>query len=175
VRRYHGLISNDVFLHELDRARGRVGSIYDATVTGPDPFPLDPLSDYPDPVLEGLKAPVSSAMVALYANRLNWRPDAVYQLGNAEVNRRIWNPPQSMTALRTALALDAHMTVLIPHGLFDLLTPYLATQLLIDQVPARDLSSRIRLATYTGGHMFYMTDAARAVFRNDALTLYQAH
>lgn len=72
-----------------------------------------------------------------------------------------------MTALRTALALDAHMTVLTAHGLFDLLTPYFATQ--------RDLSSRIRLARYTGGHMFYMTDPERASLRNDALTLYQAH
>src|SRR5262249_28131766 len=135
VRRYHGLISNDVFLHELDRARGRVGSVYDATVTSLDPLPLDPISDYPDPVLEGMKAPISSAMVAIYKDLLNWRPDFSYQLGNPEVNRawdwgnRIWNPPQSMTALRTVLALDPHVTVLIGHGLFDLLTPYLATQL----------------------------------------------
>ncbi|HEX4172383.1 MAG TPA: hypothetical protein VHY82_07890, partial [Acetobacteraceae bacterium] len=75
VRRCHGLISNDVFLHELDRARGRLGSIYDATVTTADPFPLDVMGDYPDPVLEALKAPVSSAMVEIYQNRLNWRPD----------------------------------------------------------------------------------------------------
>jgi carboxypeptidase C (cathepsin A) len=180
VRRYHGLISNDVFLHELDRARGRVGSIYDATVTSLDPFPLDPMSDYPDPVLEGLKAPVSGAMVAIYKSRLNWRPDSSYQLGNAGVNRawdwgnRIWNPQQSMTALRSALALDPHMRVLIAHGLFDLLTPYLATQLLLDQVPERGFSNRIRLTTYAGGHMFYTTDAARAAFRDDAMGLYQA-
>ena len=181
VRRYHGLISNDVFVHELDRARGRVSSIYDATVTSLDPFPLDPVSDYPDPVLEGLKAPVSSAMVAIYKNRLNWQPDISYRLGNAEINRawdwgnRIWNPPQSMTALRTALALDPHMMVLIAHGLFDLLTPYLATQLLLDQVPEHGFKARIRLTTYSGGHMFYMTDSARAAFRDDAISLYQAH
>ena len=65
VRRYHGLIDNKVFLHELDRARGRVGSSYDATITSADPFPLETLSDYPDPVLDGLSAPVSSAMVAI--------------------------------------------------------------------------------------------------------------
>ena len=49
VRRYHGLIDNNVFLHELDRARGRVGSIYDATITSADPFPLETLSDYARP------------------------------------------------------------------------------------------------------------------------------
>ncbi len=181
VRRHHGLISNDVFLHELDRARGRVGSIYDATATILDPFPLDPVSEYPDPVVEALKAPISSAMVAMYQNRLNWRPDASYRLGNAEVNRawdwgnRIWNPPQSMTALRTALSLDSRMTVLIAHGLFDLLTPYMATQLLLDQMPEHDFYGRIRLTTYAGGHMFYMADGARAAFRDDAKALYPAH
>jgi carboxypeptidase C (cathepsin A) len=181
VRRYHGLISNDVFVHELDRARGRVSSVYDATVTSLDPFPLDPASDYPDPVLEGLKAPVSSAMLAIFENRLNWRPDSSYQLGNAEVNRawdwgnRIWNPPQSMTALRTALSLDSRMTVLIAHGLFDLLTPYMATQLLLDQMPEPGFNSRTRLATYAGGHMFYMADGARRAFRDDAMTLYQSY
>ena len=75
VRRYHGMLDNDVFLHELDRAAGRVGSGYDATITTADPFPLSTSSYYPDPVLEGLKAPVSSAMVAIYETQLNWRPD----------------------------------------------------------------------------------------------------
>ena len=41
VRRYHGMIDNSVFLHELDRAHGRVGSTYDATISGLDPFPLE--------------------------------------------------------------------------------------------------------------------------------------
>ncbi len=47
VRRYHGLHrATDVFLHELDRAHGRVGSIYDATISSGDPFPLQTLSKY---------------------------------------------------------------------------------------------------------------------------------
>jgi hypothetical protein len=65
------------------QASGRVSSICDATVTSLDPFPLDPASDYPDPVREGLKAPVSRAMMAVYENPLNWRPDSSLQLGNA--------------------------------------------------------------------------------------------
>ncbi len=59
VARYHGLINNEVFPHEMERATGRVGSSYDATVTITDPWPLQPMSDYPDPVLEGLKPPVT--------------------------------------------------------------------------------------------------------------------
>ena len=58
VARVGGRIDGDVFRHELERAQGRVSSLYDATVTREDPFPRRLLSQYPDPVLEGLKAPV---------------------------------------------------------------------------------------------------------------------
>jgi carboxypeptidase C (cathepsin A) len=178
VRRYHGLLDNDVFLHELNRAQGRVGSIYDATITSADPFPLDAQSDYPDPVLEALKAPVSSAMVELYQTKLNWRPDYDYRLGNSEANRQwdwgggMWNSPESMHALRTALALDPRLSVLIVHGLFDLITPYFWTQLLLDQLPEADIRPRIRLSVQPGGHMFYANDASRVALHGEAERLF---
>ena len=178
VQRYHGLIEPEVFLHEFDRKHGRVGSMYDATITSADPFPLSPLGDYPDPVLDALKAPVSSAMVAICETRLNWRPDSAYQLGNAEVSghwdwgRRIWSPPQSVEAMRTALALDRGLSILITHGLFDLVTPYLGTQFLLDQIPAAGIGDRIHFTVYPGGHMYYTSDASRAALRDDAARLF---
>jgi carboxypeptidase C (cathepsin A) len=177
VRRYHGLINNDVFLHEVDRAAGRVGSAYDATITSVDPWPLLTESPYADPVLEALQAPVGSAMVAIYETQLNWRPDYAYRLQSPTAFRQwdwgrgLLNQPQSMGAMRTALALDPHLHVLIAHGLFDLVTPYFGTQLLLDQVPGPGLGDRVRLVTYPGGHMFYTQDASRAGFREAARAL----
>jgi carboxypeptidase C (cathepsin A) len=178
VRRYHGLIDNSVFLHELYRAQDRVGSSYDATITTADPFPLETSGTYPEPVLEALKAPLSSAMVAICETRLNWRPDNLYQLWNPQANRQwdwgrdVLDPPQAMEAMRAALALDPHLSVLIVHGLFDLVTPYFATQLLLDQVPEAGIADRIRLSIYPGGHMFYSIDASRAALRDDAARLF---
>jgi carboxypeptidase C (cathepsin A) len=178
VRRYHGLIDTNVFLHELDRMQGRVGSIYDATITRSDPFPLETLSDYLDPVLDALKAPVSSAMVTIYETRLNWRPDNEYRLESPVAHRQwdwghnVWNPPESVGALRNALALDPQFSVLIAHGLFDLVTPYFATQLLLEQIPGRGIGSRIRLSVYPGGHMFYTNEASRAALRGEAAKLF---
>jgi carboxypeptidase C (cathepsin A) len=178
VRRYHGLIVPRVFLHELERQRGRVGSIYDATVTAADPFPLDPMSDYPDPVLDGLKAPVGSAMVAICETRLNWRPDRPYQLGNDAAprqwdwNYKIWSPPQAVDALRTALSLDSRLSVLITHGLFDLITPYLSTQILLDQLPPSGLGDRVRFSVHPGGHMFYSDNDSRVALSREAAALY---
>jgi carboxypeptidase C (cathepsin A) len=171
VRRYHGLIGNDVFLRERDRAAGRVASAYDATITSADPWPMWTVSEYPDPALEALKAPVGSALMAIYETQLNWRPDSTYRL-ESPTAFHAWDwghgmgpPPQSIGWLREALALDPHLHVLIAHGLFDVVTPYFATQLLLDQLPQAGLGERVRLVTYPGGHMFYTQDASRAAFR----------
>jgi carboxypeptidase C (cathepsin A) len=178
VRRYHGLISSNVFLHELDRAQNRVGSIFDATITSADPFPLETLSSTPDPMLEGLKAPVSSAMVEIYRTRLNWRPDGDYRLRNAVANRQwdydtgLWNAPQSMNALCATLALDPRASALIMHGLFDLITPYFGTQLMLNQVPESDIAARMHLSIHPGGHMLYTNDASRAALRDEAARLF---
>ena len=178
VRRYHGLINNEVFLHELDRAAGRVGSAYDATISSVDPWPLWNMSEHPDPGLDALKAPVGSAMAAIYATQLNWRPDYAYRLESPTAGRQ-WDwghgmmaAPQSVGMLRTALALDPHLHVLIAHGLFDLVTPYFRTQLLLDQIPQAGLGERVRLVTYPGGHMFYTQDGSRAGLREAARKLF---
>jgi carboxypeptidase C (cathepsin A) len=177
VRRYHGRIDTDVFLHELQRAQGRVGSIFDATITDPDPFPHRIISFYPDPVLEGFAAPVTSAMVAIYNDKLNWRPETDYRLANYEAGSQ-WDwghhlgQPQSISFLQAALSLDPRMRVLIAHGMFDLRTPYFATELMLRMLPPGE-ADRVRLAVYPGGHMFYSQDASRAALHHDAQALYR--
>jgi len=160
VARYHGLINNDIFLRALDRDAGRVSSAYDATITSVDPWPLRQ-SRLSRPCAGGFQGPVSSAMVAIYTTQLNWRPDHAYRLESPTAFRQ-WdwghgmsNEPQAVGFMRSALALDPRVHALIAHGLFDLVTPYFATQLLLDQIPEAGLGERIRLVTYPGGHMFY--------------------
>jgi carboxypeptidase C (cathepsin A) len=173
-----GRLDAYVFLQELERARGRVNSVYDATVSDTAPYPRQPISEYPDPVLDALKAPVTSAMVAIYEDQLNWRPDGVYQLENDEAFRR-WNwgqglgRPESLSYLESALALDPRLHVLIAQGLFDLRTPYFGTVRLLNQLPDAASAERVRLIIYPGGHMFYSDDASRAALREAARTLVQ--
>jgi carboxypeptidase C (cathepsin A) len=179
VARGDGRLDGDVFRHELERARGRVTSIYDATVTRGDPDPRTPLSRYPDPVLEGLKAPVISAMVAIYSDKLNWRPDGVYQLENDDAFKQ-WNwghgmgRPESLSYLQSALALDPRLRVLIGCGLFDMVTPYFTTVRELNELPDAGSAERVRLVVYPGGHMFYSEDGSRGAFRDAAGALYKA-
>ena len=54
----------------------------------PRPLPPALVSRHPDPVLDGLMAPLTSAMLELYGKRLDWRPDGRrYELLNRTVNR----------------------------------------------------------------------------------------
>ncbi len=172
-----GRLDDDVFRHELERAQGRVSSMYDATVTSSDPFPRRPLSEYFDPVLDALKAPVTSAMVAIYTEQLNWQPDGVYRLANDDAFKQ-WNwgrsmgRPESLSYLQSALSLDPRLHVLIAHGLFDMVTPYFTTVRELNQLPDAGSTDRVKLAVYPGGHMFYSEDASRAAFREAARALY---
>ena len=183
VRRRRGRVEVGEFLRELGRrAGGRVASAYDATVTGPDPFPLAVAGRHPDPVLDALVAPLTSAMTDLYGGRLGWRPEGRrYELLNRATARE-WDwgggrgddPPEAVRGLRTALALDVRLRVLVAHGLFDLVTPYFRTKLILDQIPGTAGGDRIRFAAWPGGHMFYALDAPRAALRDEARAVVQA-
>ncbi|MBX6743255.1 MAG: peptidase S10 [Acetobacteraceae bacterium] len=180
VRRWHGRLRMDDFLRGIGRREGRVASPYDATVTGPDPFPLAAVSRHPDPVLDALVAPLTSAMLDLYGTHLNWQPEGRrYELLNRSTSRE-WDwghgrtPPESVSALREALALDTHRHVLVAHGLFDLVTPYFGTELILRQIPASVGADRITFLTYRGGHMFYAMDTSRAGLREEARALIEA-
>ena len=53
------------------------------------------------------------------------------------------------------------------------MTPYFASKLLIDQMPAFG-GGRLGLSVYPGGHMFYSRPESRAAFHKDAADLYAA-
>ena len=73
--------------------------------------------------------------------------------------------------LATLLSLDPHFHAIVMHGVTDQVTPYYASKMLIDQMPAFGDPSRLRLAVYGGGHMPYIEDEPRAAMREDARKL----
>ena len=164
---------------EVDRAAGRVASAYDTGITSWDPDPDSLQSGFDDPQLTALHAPLTSAMIDLYARTLKWTvPNQRYELLNNAVNRGwTWGsgrqPAESLSALRGALALDGKLRVLVAHGYTDLVTPYFASKLLLAQVPPYG-GGRLALSVYPGGHMFYSRAASRAAFHKDAEALFTA-
>jgi carboxypeptidase C (cathepsin A) len=175
-RRLAGRFDVSEFRREFDRRNGRVTGRYDASASGPDPYPDSSYLLLSDPSGEGVAAPVSSAVTDLTTRKLNWRPDGSYQLGNGDVERgwefgRGINPAQSISDIRQTLALDPKMKLLVGHGLFDLATPYYGSKILLDQLPAYAATPRVKLVVYPGGHMFYSRDASRKAFRDEVQAL----
>ncbi len=124
VKRFGGRVSKIAYQREFDRAGGKVTAFYDATITAYDPEPTNYYDRWLDPVADGFGAPFSSAVMDLYAHRLNWKTDERYEILNEAVERG-WNwgsalsPPESIDALRRMLALDPNFRVLITHGVTD--------------------------------------------------------
>ena len=170
VRRLGGRLSPEVFAREINRPEERVSSLYDGNVTGLDPTPFSTRNTAEDQLRLGLHAPITEAMVDLYRSKLNWVVEnGRYQFQNEQAGRQ-WDRGEHAEAigdLRNAMALDPKMCVLVAHGLTDLVTPYFETRMVLDQIPLTGSSERLRFETYAGGHMFYIRDEARRLFRTD--------
>jgi carboxypeptidase C (cathepsin A) len=173
-RRLAGRFEVGEFRREFDRKNGRVTGRYDASVSGFDPYPDSSFYHFGDPSGDPLMAPLTSAAVDLTTRKLNWRPDGSYQLLSDNVNKA-WDfgrgPAESVSQLRQVLALDPKMKLLVGHGLFDLATPYFASRIILDQLPAYAGPSRVKLVVYPGGHMFYSREGARQAFRSEVQAL----
>jgi carboxypeptidase C (cathepsin A) len=112
-------------------------------------------------------------MADVTANRLGWPINARYEILNLAVNGH-WDwdtgrhPAEATSDLGALLSLDPHFHALVMHGVTDQVTPYFASKMLIDQVPAYGDPNRLRLVVYGGGHMPYLEDESRAAMREDA-------
>lgn len=171
VARHGGRIGTGTFLEEIGRRGARVASPYDATAFGLDPTPFAEGDGAPDPVLDGLRAPLTAAARELYGGRLEWAPRRRYEVLSTQVNRawdwgRGLQMPQAVAALGQALAADPGLRVLVVHGRADLVTPYFGSRLAMNQIGIPGVEARLRLEVYPGGHMFYFDPEARARFRD---------
>jgi carboxypeptidase C (cathepsin A) len=71
--------------------------------------------------------------------------------------------------------VDPKLNVLIAHGWDDLSCPFMASVLIVDQMPIMGNPNRVQVKEYAGGHMFYSREASRAALRRDAMQMYATH
>ncbi|MCE5233863.1 MAG: peptidase S10 [Mizugakiibacter sp.] len=178
VRRSGGRLETQAYLREVYRAEGKLGSRYDSNVTAWDPFPFDPEQRTNDPILDGIIAPTTTAMVDFITRTVGWKYDGRYNALSYEVNR-LWNREGSgrgsVQELRQAVAIDPKLQVLIVHGWGDLSCPFMASVLIVDQMPVMGDASRVQVKEYPGGHMFYSRGTSQAALRRDVMAVYAKH
>jgi carboxypeptidase C (cathepsin A) len=179
VRRHRGRIPRHVFAREIRRNQGEAVSVYDATIAAP----AGPESGGGDPVLQPAVAAYGTAFNAYLAEVLGVHTDQPYRVLPHDVSQQ-WNwegerqhgtEGLAMSSLEAALLEHPATKVMIVNGRYDLVTPYVSSRWLVDQleVPAATRST-IRLRVYDGGHMVYMRPASRSLLARDAAELYGA-
>ena len=181
VRRERGRVSGRTFTRELRRDQGQILSQYDATVarpTGVNPWG----DDAGDPVLDPAVAAYTTAFGAYTLSELGYRTELPYRVLPREVSRE-WNWDAAregglglaLGALQETLLARPETKLLVANGRYDVVTPYLASRWLLDQLgvppPVR---ANIRLRVYEGGHMMYMRPQSRAALSTDAAELFAA-
>jgi carboxypeptidase C (cathepsin A) len=181
VERHRGRIPRQVFAKELLADEARFVSLYDGSVAGIDPNPESAWRVGHDPVLQGLTAPLTSALVAYVRDDLGYENDQPYELLNRNVSHAWqWHGSDQSQGylgaaddLKSAMSLNRHLHTLIVHGYHDLVTSYFASRYVVDQM-ALDATIRpnLTLATYNGGHMFYTRTEARRRLEEDARAFY---
>jgi len=179
VRRSGGRLETQAYLREVFRAEGKLGSRYDSNVTGWDPFPFSPEQRTNDPILDAIIAPTTTAMVDFITRTVGWKYDARYNALSYEVNR-LWDRGEEMNRgsvqeLRQSVAVDSKLQVLIVHGWGDLSCPFMASKLIVDQMPLMGDPNRVQVKEYPGGHMFYSRGDSQAALRTDVMKVYAAH
>jgi carboxypeptidase C (cathepsin A) len=179
VRRMGGRIESRAFLRELYRDQGKLGSWYDSNVTAYDPYPWAPQQRVGDPILEGIYAPATSAMVDFITREVGWKIDAHYEALNNAVNahweKNWFTSIESASDLREALAIDPKMKAVIVHGYDDLSCPYFESKMVTAQIPQMGAPDRLQVKVYPGGHMFYSRPQSQAALRQDIMALYGVH
>ena len=180
VHRWRARVSNHVFAREILRDRGDQVSIYDGTIFRPAPTGEN---EGPDPLLRPAAAAFGSAFNAYVAEALGYHTNQPYRVLARDVSRQ-WNWEGErqagsrglpMASLEAALLAHPGTKVLIANGRYDLVTPYLASRWLIDQLNIPEATRKaITLKVYEGGHMMYMRPDSRAALANDAAALITA-
>ncbi len=179
VRRAGGRLETQAYLREVYRNEGKLGSRYDSNVTEWDPFPFAPDQRTNDPLLDSIIAPTTTAMVDFITHTVGWKFSARYNALSYEVNR-LWDRGKeeergSVEELRKSVAIDPKLQVLIVHGWGDLSCPFMASLLIVDQMPIMNDPKRVQVKEYPGGHMFYSRGSSQAAMRQDVMRVYAAH
>jgi carboxypeptidase C (cathepsin A) len=150
-------------------------------------FDLDPISDGADsdPSSDAVFGAFTAAFNRYIRAELKYGSDAPYQFLSSEVNRQWqwqWHRSENggVTAvnvasdLRDALTANPYLRVFSANGLYDLATPFFATEYSLAHLGlSPDLQPHITFGYYPAGHMIYLNPVAHAALKVDLARFYR--
>jgi carboxypeptidase C (cathepsin A) len=158
------------FMKELQRSRGLTTGRLDARFTG---WSYDLLGEYAeyDPQDTSITGPFTAAFNAYVREELKFGQDKVYHTG-ADGAGQNWDwkhrggdngffpgSPNVEGDLIQAMLTNPHLQVEVENGLYDLATPFYATEYTMEHLGLPEtLQKNIHLQYYDAGHMMYLRD-----------------
>jgi carboxypeptidase C (cathepsin A) len=167
------------FIKELFRDRREVIGILDARFLGVSFNPLGEMAEFDS--MELSAGPPFIAAFQDYLHRdLNFGPTDRAYIEQAEAWKtwdyrhkinRIEIPQQMVNTgvdLAHAMGYNPSLRVLVLQGIFDLGTPFLATEYMVSHLDLRpDFRSHIEIKYYDAGHMMYLHEPSLKKFKTD--------
>jgi carboxypeptidase C (cathepsin A) len=158
------------FRAELQRARGLATGRYDARFSGPEP---DLLTEFAvnDPQSTAVEGAFVAAFNSYVREELKFGKDLTYNT-SADIPEWDWKrttpgrrggfpgAPNVEQDLVDALVTNIHLHVEVENGLYDLATPFFATEYTMTHLGLpENLQKNISLKYYDAGHMMYLHEA----------------
>lgn len=169
-------ISDETYFFELLRERGEQLGRLDARVSGPMAPARGRQWEF-DPGLEPLLGPYTMAAMAYFGGTLGLPAERRYVV-SSEAAHKIWHWNRGTETgnqyactspdLSRAMRRLPHLKVFVASGLYDLGTPYSATDWMLDQLDiTAPVRARLTHRTYGAGHMMYTRQADLLQLRAD--------
>jgi len=159
------------FCKELLRGDKRSVGRLDSRFKGMEALAVTERPEF-DPSMIAITPPYSAAFNHYVRSELGIETDLPYETLSFKVNEKWeWEKgalPATGEALRGAMAKNPYMKVFVGQGYYDLATPLLATEYMVNHMnidPA--IRSNVTMTTYEAGHMFYLDVNSLAAFKAD--------
>ena len=158
------------FMKELQRSRGLTTGRLDARFSG---YSYDLLGEYAeyDPQDTSITGPFTAAFNTYVREDLKFGQDKVYHTGSDDAgNNWDWKhksgenfgfpgSPNVEGDLIQAMLTNPHLQIEVENGLYDLATPFYATEFTMEHLGLPEkLAKNIHLQYYDAGHMMYLRD-----------------
>jgi len=150
-------------------------------------YDVDPIGDSADsdPSSAAVFGAFTGALNRYVREELHYRTDAKYEFLSLDVNRQWqWQGDEHGSPvgvdvsddLRDALTANPYLRVFSANGIYDLATPFFATEYSLAHLginPA--LQAHITFGYYPAGHMIYLNPVAHAALKADLVKFYLFH
>lgn len=161
------------FVKELLREEGYNVGRFDSRITGVDKDDAGEFFER-DPSFDIVHGVYSACLNDFVRGDLGFESDLPYEILSFKVMPR-WNYDEFQNSyvntaetLRSAMGKNPALKVFVANGLYDLATPFFATEYTVDHLGLRDgLQGNIEMGYYPAGHMMYVNKRSLASLSKD--------